>query len=254
MRIGFIGVGKIASAITEGLCTSGLTGLEIFLSPRSEATATMLAAKFPGVKRLGSNQEVLDRASIVIVSVRPAAAAEVLSALRFREDHTVISVVALLKYADLLALAAPAGSVCRAIPLPTVVQHNCPIPLFRASGEVIRLFGHLGDPLVVQDEGQLHAIWTLTGLITPFYELLGQLANWTIQHGVDPAIANVYTADLFQCLSYTAQQSVPIDYGELAGHAATPNGMNEQAGLEIREAGAHRAWLAAADKLLLRFQ
>ena len=253
MRIGFIGTGKIASAIVEGLCTSGITGLEIFLSPRSEATATMLAAKFSGVTRLGSNQEVLDRASIVIVSVRPAVAAEVLSGLRFREDHTVISVVALLKYADLQALVAPAGRVCRAIPLPTVVQHNCPIPLFGASGEVVRLFGHLGKPLVVHDEGQLHAIWTLTGLITPFYELLGQLAGWTVAHGVEPAIANVYTADLFQSLSFLAQQSVPVDFAGLAAHAATPNGMNEQAAREIGEGGAHRVWLAAADKLLLRF-
>ncbi len=253
MKLGFIGIGKIASAVVQGLCTSSIGGLEIFLSPRNADLSAKLADSYAQVTRLQSNQEVLDRSEIVILAVRPAAAAEVLGALRFREDHTVVSLIALLKYADLQALAKPAARVCRAIPLPTVVQHNCPIPLFRASDEVVRLFAHLGEPLPVHDEGQLHAIWTLTGLITPFYELLGQLANWTIQHGVDPAIANVYTSDLFQSLSFMAQQSDPIDFGELAGHAATPNGMNEQAGLEIREAGAHQAWLTAADKLLLRF-
>ena len=249
MRIGFIGVGKIASAIVEGLCTSGIAGLEIFLSPRNEATATMLAAKFSGVTRLESNQEVLDRSSVVIVSVRPAAAAEVLGALRFREDHTVISVIALLKYADLLALAAPAGSVCRAIPLPTVVRHNCPIPVYRASAEVVRLFGVLGEPLVIHDEGELHAIWTLTGLITPFYELMAGLSSWAVANGAEGSTAGAYTAHLFQSLA-----AMGSNFPALAEDAETPGGLNEQAGRAIREAGAHRAWLAAADKLLLRFQ
>jgi pyrroline-5-carboxylate reductase len=253
MNLGFIGVGKIAAAVVEGLCTSKVAGPDIFLSPRNEATSTALASRFPKVQRLTSNQAVLDQCDTVIISVRPGMAPEVLKALRFRPDHTVISVIALLRYADLSALVTPAINVCRAIPLPTVVQHNCPIPLFRADAPVTRLFASLGETFAVGDEEQLHAIWTLSGLITPFYELLGLLAGWTAQHGVDREIADAYTSEMFESLAFAAARSRPIDFAELSHHAATPGGMNEQAGREIRETGAHQAWTEAADRLLSRF-
>ena len=255
MKIGFIGIGKIASAVIEGLNTSSAAGdLEITVSPRNEALSTRLTEKYSNVQRLSSNQEVLDHSDIVVIALRPAVAVEVLQTLSFQPRHTVVSLIPLLKYAALSAVVQPAGIVCRAIPLPTVMQHNCPIPLFRASAAVTELFGYIGQPLPVADEEQLHAIWTLTGLITPFYDLLGDLSAWTVSHGVDETVANTYIADLFESLSYMAQRSSPIDYAALAQHAATPNGMNEQAGKEIKEKGAHTAWKMAAERLLARFK
>jgi pyrroline-5-carboxylate reductase len=253
MKIGFIGIGKIAGAIVQGLCTSAAEGLELFLSPRNEELSTSLAARYPGVHRLAGNQEVVDASEIVILAVRPPVAKEVLGALRFRADQTVVSLVALLPYQSLRELTQPAAVACRAIPLPTVVQHNCPIPLHNADGRVERLFGYLGETMRVADEKGLHALWTLTGLITPYYDLLAALSEWTVAHGVDPATANTYVADLFQSLSFLAQQSKPVDFGELARHAATKGGINEQAGKEIATAGAHESWKLAADRVLLRF-
>ncbi len=253
-KLGFIGIGKIASAVVEGLCTSDSKEIDIFLSPRNEKTSAYLAGKYTSVQRLASNQEVMDSSDIVVIALRPAAAVEVLKTLHFQPHHTVVSLIPLLKYEALSQAVQPAGSICRAIPLPTVMQHNCPIPVFRAPEAVVQLFRALGQPLVVSDEEQLHAIWTLTGLITPFYELLGELSGWTVAKGVDATVANTYIADLFQSLAYMAQRSTPIDFGELAQHAATPNGMNEQAGKEIRTSASHEVWKAAADRLLERFQ
>jgi len=257
MKIGFIGIGKIASAVIEGLNTSKavLAAPEVFVSPRNERLSGLLAAKYPdSVRRMSTNQEVLDRADVVVIALRPAMAVEVLKTLSFHPRHTVVSLIPLLRYAELSAVVQPAGAVCRAIPLPTVMEHNCPIPLFRAPAEVTELFGYIGQPLPVAGEDQLHAIWTLTGLITPFYELLGGLSDWTVSQGVDVTVANTYIADLFQSLSYMAQRSSPIDFSALAQHAATPNGMNEQAGKEIREKGAHGIWEEAAQRLLERFK
>jgi len=254
MRIGFIGVGNIAAAVVEGLCTSGYAGLEIFLSPRNMTRSASLAATYSNVRRLGSNQEVLDQSEIVFISVRPAIAQSVLKDLSFRQDHIVVSLVALLNYAELQELVRPAAQVCRAIPLPTVVRHNCPIPLFHATATVVQLFGYLGEPIPVHDEAQLHALWSLTGLISPYYELLASLSEWTMTHGVAPAAANAYVANLFQSLSYLARHADPIDFREMAKHAMTPGGINEQASRGIRENGAHNAWVTAVDGVLLRFQ
>lgn len=254
MKLGFIGVGKITTAIVDGLCTSAMKNVFVYLSPRNEENATNLEMKYPVVKRMADNQEVLDQADIIFIAVTPAMAGKVLEELTFNAGHTVISLVPLLRYADLAAAVYPAINLSRAIPLPPVINHNCPLPVFNATDEVIKLFSYIGQPLQVADEDQLHVIWTLTGLITPFYDLLGELSDWTIRHGVDKMVANQYLANLFQSLSFMSQQADPIDFTELAKHAATPNGMNEQAGKEIREKGAHDIYTAAADNLLKRFK
>jgi len=254
MQIGFIGVGKITNAIVEGLCTSSIENTQIWLSPRNEANAQRLAEKYAQVRRLESNQQVIDRSDLVFIAVRPAAAMEVLRSLVFRKEQIVISLVPLLKKAELLNAVAPATQVARAVPTPTVMQHTGPILLFQANDMVTQLFSHLGQPLQVTDEHQLHALWTLTGLITPFYDLLHELSSWTIDNGVNATTANQYIAGLFQALCFAAQQDSAINFKELAQHAETPNGMNEQAGREIREKGAHQAYRIASDNLLKRFE
>ncbi|NQV32869.1 MAG: hypothetical protein HQ515_09255, partial [Phycisphaeraceae bacterium] len=200
-----------------------------------------------------SNQQVLDHADIVCVAVRPNHAVDVLSQLRFRDTHTVVSFVSFLTTPELARAVEPARDSCRAIPLPSVVHHTCPIPVFPSIDRVMDLFSHIGQPLAVDSETQLHALWTLTGLISPFYTLLGELSDWAVSQGAQPQTANQFTADLFQSLARTAQQSSPIQFSDLAHHAATPQGMNEQADREITESGAHRAYTQACDRLLKRF-
>jgi pyrroline-5-carboxylate reductase len=253
MSIGFIGVGKITRAIVEGLCTSAMERTQIFLSPRNENNAKHLTGKFEQVKRLDANQQVIDQSEIVFIAVRPAVAKEVLQTLVFRENQMVISLVPLLKKSELLKAVAPASHITRAVPTPAVMLHTGPIILFDSNETVTQLFRHLGQPVEVHSEQQLHALWTLTGLITPFYDLLDELSRWTIDKGVAPATASEYTASMFQALAFAAKQSNPVNFKELAKHAETPNGMNEQAGKEIREKGAHLAWSVASDNLLRRF-
>jgi pyrroline-5-carboxylate reductase len=254
MKLGFIGVGKIAAAIVEGLCTSAMENASINLSPRNKENSTKLAALYPNVTRLQHNQDVLDQSDIVFIALTPAIVKSALAELVFDARHVVISLVPLLKYNDLADAVAPATDLSRAIPLPSVINHNCPIPVYKATDTVMELFSHIGQPLVVNSEQELHAIWTLTGLVTPFYELLGELSNWTTTKGVDQQTANTYVANLFQSLTFMAQQADVIDFNELAKHAATPNGMNEQAGKEIKEKGAHQLYITASEHLLDRFK
>lgn len=216
MAIGFIGVGKITSAIVEGLCTSSMEKTPLFLSPRNETNGRYLSGKYEQVERLDTNQQVIDKS-------------------------------------ELLKAVNPATKMVRAVPTPAVMQHTGPIILFSSNEIATQLFGHLGQPVEVDNEQQLHALWTLTGLITPFYDLLDELSRWTISKGVDPDTASEYVTSMFQALAFAAAQNNPINFKELAHHAETPNGMNEQAGKEIREKGTHLAWSVASDNLLRRF-
>src|SRR5438270_8654534 len=89
----------------------------IALSPRNAATASQLQAEFPTLTVGASNQDVLDRSDLVVLTLRPQSAAEIISQLSFRPDHRVISVVAALSRERLLELVAPARTVVKAIPL-----------------------------------------------------------------------------------------------------------------------------------------
>ena len=253
MKLGFIGTGKISMAVVEGLCHSRLEGLSISVSPRGVQTSRTLAQTYANVERCLSNQQVLDQSDIVCLAVRPDDARAVLQELVFREDHTVVSFVPFLVKADLAQGVAPARQVCRAIPLPTVVHHRCPIPILNANDMVTTLFDAIGQPLRVDDEQQLHILWTLTGLISPFYDLLREWSGWSTERGVDQNLANDFIADMVLALSHGARQQSPVRFDDLSQHAATPGGMNEQAAREIMAAGSHTAYQETLDRLLRRF-
>src|SRR5207245_4311618 len=108
MRLGFIGTGEITSSIVTGLNSSGATGDSIWLSPRNSAIANELADRFQGISVASCNQEVLDYSDTIVIAVRPSAAQNVLSELRFRPDHGVISLVSALSLRNLSAFVAPA--------------------------------------------------------------------------------------------------------------------------------------------------
>ncbi len=132
MNIGIIGIGKIATALVEGLCTSSMENLSVFLSPRNEANSIKLSGLFTNVYRLPNNQEVIDRSDVIIITLPVSTVKGILDTLSFEKRHKVISVVALLKYEDLAPRVSPASIICRAIPLPSVKFHRCPIPIFKA--------------------------------------------------------------------------------------------------------------------------
>jgi pyrroline-5-carboxylate reductase len=252
-NLGFIGIGKIASAVIKGFCTGECSDLTLRLSPRNCDKSVSLAKKYPNVFRMDSNQAVVDGSDILFLALRPPQAPEILESLVFKENQIIVSFIPLINYSDLAKMVAPAHRISRAIPLPPVVNHNCPIPIFKPNESVVNLLGRIGQVLPVHDENQLHTLWTLTCLITPYYDLLQELSNWSTGHGVDRTTANQYIANLFQALSYTAQIADPIEFDELAKHAATPGGLNEQSGKEITAAGSHLAYREAAERILQRF-
>ena len=254
MRIGFIGIGKIASAVIEGLCTASIENLTINVSPRNQENSKLLSEKYNSVNRMMDNQSVLDNSDIVIISLVFAIAKVELETLQFDTRHTVISLIPLFRFDDLSRAVQPAGHVSRAIPLPPVANHNCPIPVNNPNEVVLDLFGHLGRTSVIENENELHTIWALTGLVSPFYDMLQELSDWSVNNGVSRSIANRYLADMYQALAYTAQKSARIDFAGLSKHAATPNGMNEQAGKELIQNGAHQQYKIASDNLLKRFK
>ncbi|MFN2378950.1 MAG: NAD(P)-binding domain-containing protein, partial [Bacteroidales bacterium] len=253
MTIGFIGTGKISSAVVEAICTAGNSHLEIVLSPRGEMNSHRLAERFEQVTRAESNQEVANRSEIVFIALKTDIYRDVLRNISFRKEQTIVSFIPFSTISVLSELVAPAHIIGRATPLPSVVNHVCPIQVFNISPEVRTILGNIGQILDVETEDQLHTLWTLTCLISPFYDLMHSISNWTTENGVERSITDRYVADLFHSLTLAAVKEEAPDFRVLSKHAATPGGLNEWAAQSISESGAHSEYARAATHILKLF-
>jgi pyrroline-5-carboxylate reductase len=61
MKLGFIGVGKIATSVIEGIFNAKINIKEIILSPKNRQNTNSLRNKFKKIKIAKSNQDVLDQ-------------------------------------------------------------------------------------------------------------------------------------------------------------------------------------------------
>jgi pyrroline-5-carboxylate reductase len=251
MRYGFVGVGAITVAIVEGLSSGVAEPPEVLLSPRGRGAE--LAERFPDVRVCGSNQDVVDDASVVVLAVRPPDGRAVLQDLTFRPDHVVISALAGVGLASLLTWAAPAGEVVRAIPLPQAARARSLTAMYPDNAAARELFDNVGGVLVPGEEATLDAFSTATATFAAHLDHLATIAAWMADHGVDDDAASAYVAHIFGQLG----ESLLRHTGSLAaladGHL-TPGGINEQVLADLREDGVPANVRRALDRVLARLR
>lgn len=94
-KVGFIGCGTIAAAIVTGLATKEGLVSSIAVSRRSKSKSDQLQQAFPDLVTVcDDNQEILDRADIIFITVLPEQTSQVLQSLQFDSDrHDLVSLV-----------------------------------------------------------------------------------------------------------------------------------------------------------------
>ncbi len=254
MRLGFVGTGAITSAIVAGLNASGAGRDTILVSPRNADTAAALATKYPNVTVAASNQAVLDGSDVVMLAVRPQVAAEVLSELRFRADHHVISLMGIIALRQVVAMVAPARSVTRAIPLPLVADRCGPTAVYPPDPVAAEIFNRLGTTIEATSLDQLDAFSAATATMAPYFAFVNEIASWLTQHGVPEETARRYVATVFQGLANIAVAQPDHSFAALAGEFATRGGINEQVIGHLKERRALSAVSDALDAVLQRLK
>ncbi len=250
MRIGFVGTGRIASALVTGLCSAGLSPRSILISPRNAEVAARLTDRFPQVSVAPDNQSVLDGSDWVVLSLRPPMAEDVVSGLLFRAEHRVISVMAMVPLAALQRLAAPARSFVRALTLPSVAGRSGPVLVCPGNEEFAAFLGALGTPVTVPDERQFEVLWAMTAMIAPYYALVQRSATWAEGHGVEPGAARSYAAGFYHSIAQALDGA--DDFAPLIAEAQTPGGLNEQALRTLTDTGWFETLNPVLDAILAR--
>lgn len=96
LRVGFLGAGKMATALARGFVRAGLaTPRQILASDPSEAARSVFA-KETSARTTGSNAEVPKAAEVLILAVKPDHVAGVLTEIRsrFTPKHLLLSIAA----------------------------------------------------------------------------------------------------------------------------------------------------------------
>ena len=228
MLLGFIGAGEITSSIVTGLSLSGVTTHSIRLSPRNSAIARELANRFNGISVASCNQEVLDHSETIVIAVRPSAARDVLSELRFRPDHQVVSLVSALSLRSLSELVTPAMRIARAVPLPSTAKRLSPTAIYPPDQVAFELFTAVGTVFPVEREKEFDAICATTATIASYFAFTERIASWLEQQGLPAPQARDYIARLFLGVTTGAAEAPARSFQSLAATHATAGGINEQ--------------------------
>jgi pyrroline-5-carboxylate reductase len=152
----------------------------------------------------------------------------VLSELRFRPDHQVVSLVSALSLRSLSELVTPAVRIARAVPLPSTAKRLSPTAIYPPDQVAFELFAAVGTVFPVEREKEFDAICATTATIASYFAFNERIASWLEQQGLPAPQARDYIARLFLGVTTGAAEAPARSFQSLAATHATAGGINEQ--------------------------
>ena len=252
MKLGFIGTGKITSAVVTGICGSKISFKKILLSPRNRNVGRKLKRKFRKVFIAKNNQEIINSCNWIFLAVTPTVGEKIIKHLRFRSSQTIVSFISTMTLPQLKKAIKVKAKIVRAIPLPPISLKKGPVPIFPPNKKVKNFFNKLGTTIEIKNEKLSKNFWATSGMYAAFYELLSSMSNWLVKRGVKRDNAQKYITSLFVALSEDAVVNSKKDLKHLVKESQTPRGLNEQGVKELRKAGFYRSSERTLNSILRR--
>lgn len=118
LKLGFLGAGKMASALAKGFIHAGLSAADSIIASDPYAAALTAIAKDAGIKTAASNLDVLKFANVILLAVKPDQVNNVLAELKphFTDKHLLISIAAGVTLARMESALPPGARIVRVMP------------------------------------------------------------------------------------------------------------------------------------------
>ena len=254
MRLGFIGAGKMATAIAKGAVAAGLCKpVELTGSARSAETRDRFEEETGGGTATSDNDAVFIHSETVFLCVKPADACATLRrhAAAIRECPFVVSVAAGVTLADLQAAAGSGVAVVRSMPnTPCLVGKGATAYARGASVtdaqavEVERVFAAVGDVHAVP-ENLIDAVNGLSGSGPAYvYLVIEALADGGVLMGLPRKLAASLAAQTVLGAAATVRETGRHP-AELREAVASPGGTTMAALEALERAGTRAAFMGA---------
>lgn len=260
LRIGFLGAGKMATALAQGILRAGLAEAKDVFASDVAAGARESFARQTGGKVFDSNLELAKAAQILVLAVKPGQVSGVLRKLRdgFTPRHLLISIAAGVPLGHLLENLSPGARIVRVMPnTPALVGVSAAAYAVGegatpADGELVeKLLSSVGLVYRV-NESLLDAVTGLSGSGPAYvYQFIEALSDGGVAAGLPRDIATRLAAQTVLGAAKMVLET-GLHPGALKDQVTSPGGTTI-AGLHELEKGGLRgtvmnAVLAAAEK------
>ncbi len=232
MRLGFIGTGKIASSVIQGISKSKINYKKIIISPRNRLIANKIKKNIKKVEIAKNNQMVIDNSNWVFLCVTPTVGKKIIKYLKFRNSQMVISFISTINLSDLKKMIKVKSTIVRAIPLPPISLKKGPVPICPPNRKVKNFFNMIGSTVEIKNEKLSINFWVTSGMMASYYDLLRTMSDWLVKKGIRRKDSQKYITSLFLALSEDAVINSEKDLKYLVQESQTPKGLNEQ-GLKV---------------------
>ena len=239
MKLGFIGTGKIASSVINGICGSSIKYSKIIISSRNNKIARRLKKKFKKIFIEKDNQKIVDNSNWVFLAVTPSVGSNIIKNLKFRSNQTIISFISTITIPELKKMIKVKSDIVRAIPLPPISLKKGPVPICPPNKKVKIFFDKIGSTVEIKNEKLSINFWSTSGMMASYYEILKVMSEWLVKRGVKKSDAQKYITTLFLALSEDAVVNSKKDLKYLVKESQTPRGLNEQGLKEMNKKGVY---------------
>jgi len=252
MKLGFIGTGKITSAVITGICTSKISFNRILISPRNRNISKKLSKRFAKVKIAKTNQEIVDKCNWIFLAITPKVGEEIIPKLKFKQNQKIISFISTIDLAHLKKFIKKKIKIVRAIPLPPISIGKGPVPIYPPDKQVKSFFDKIGTTIEINSEKLSNNFWSMSGMMAPFYEMLKIQSDWLVKKGIARNKAQKYITSLFVALSEDSVLNSKKQLKYLVANSQTPGGLNEQGVKELRKSGFYKSLEKSLNSILKR--
>lgn len=248
-NLGFIGAGRMATALAEGFVRANLVRPEAILaSDPSESARLAFGRAVPGATIYEENTLVASHAQILLLAVKPQQIDEVLATIRgvVRGESLVVSIAAGTTLARLAQGLPPQQRIIRVMPnTPCLIGRGAScfsrgIHATKKDAEVVsRMFSAVGAAFEV-DESLLDAVTGLSGSGPAFvYTMIEALTEGGVAAGLPSELSSKLAA-----LTVSGSAEMVLQTGEapavLRERVTSPGGTT-QAGLAVLDSRGFRA-------------
>ena len=254
MNLGFIGTGKIASSVIIGICNSQIKFKRIIISPRNKIIAKNLKKNFKKIIIAKNNQEIVNKANWVFLSITPKVGEKIIKGLKFKSSQTVISFISTITIPELKKMINAKVDIVRAIPLPPISLKKGPVPICPPNKKVKNFFDKIGSTVEIRNEKLSNNFWSTSGMMASYYELLKVMSEWLIKKGIKRSDAQKYITTLFLALSEDAVVNSKKELKYLVKESQTPKGLNEQGLKEMSKKGVYKSLIRTLNSIHKRLK
>ena len=252
MKLGFVGVGKIATSVIEGIFKAKINVKEIILSPKNSKNTKSLKNKFKKIKIAKSNQEVLDRSNWIVLSVTPKVGKQILGKLKFKRNHTVLNFISTIHNQELKKIIFPAKQIFKIAPLPMIKYNIGPIIIYPKNKIVENFFNRLGKVIATSNEKENKKLWVMTSFMATYLEIFNTAHKWFVKKGINENKSKEYINHLFKALNNELLKNSNYSMDKMVKEFQTKGGINAELLMRTKKSGIFKNLNKGFDKIYNR--